>query len=262
MYGFLKSILIEFEWTLAVIAVLLIFIILFWRRQKKLIRNIFPKKIANELFIKGKAAKIKYDFATVMFSDIQGFTKIAEKMDTEVLIDELHELFYAFDSIVEKHGVEKIKTIGDGYMCAGGIPKEDTANPITVVLAGLEMMTYVRKLEEKGKKLWNLKIGIHTGSVVAGVVGQKKLSYDIWGDTVNTASHIESSGEAGKINISETTYECVKDFFDCSYRGKIPIKYKGESDIYFVDGIKPELCGKDGIPNHSFWEKMKIVKQT
>jgi class 3 adenylate cyclase len=223
-----------------------------------LIANMFPKNIVNELMTKGKVAKVKYDFVTVMFADIQGFTKIAEKMDTEVLIDELDKLFSTFDSVVEKYGVEKIKTIGDGYMCAGGIPKKDKANPVLTVLAGLEMMTCMREFKE----MWNIKIGIHTGSVVAGVVGQKKLSYDIWGDTVNTANHIESSGEAGKINISATTYEFVKDFFDCSYRGKIPIKYKGELNIYFVDGIKPELCDNDGIPKHNFWEKTKATIYT
>jgi len=197
-----------------------------------------------------------------MFADIQGFTKIAEDMNLEELVDELDKLFSAFDLVVEKYGIEKIKTIGDAYMCAGGIPEKDKANPIMVVLAGLEMMDYMRKLKEEEIKLWNIKIGIDTGSVIAGVVGQKKLSYDIWGDTVNTANHIESSGKAGKINISETTYKYVKDFFDCSYRGKIPVKYKGELEMYFVDGIKPELCDNNGLPNHKFWEKIKIYNDS
>ena len=229
-------------------------------KLEALIANVFPKNIADELTTKGKVAKVKYDFVTVMFSDIQGFTKIAEKIDMEVLIDELDKFFSTFDSVVEKYDIEKIKTIGDAYMCAGGIPEKDRINPIMVVLAGLEMMAYMRRLEEEGIKPWDIKIGIHTGSVIAGVVGRKKLSYDIWGDTVNTANHIEWAGEAGKINISKTTYEFVKDFFDCSYMGKAQVKYKGELEIYFVDGIKPELCDDNGVPNHKFWEKINILR--
>ena len=230
-------------------------------KLKVLITNVFPKSIAIELITQGKVTRVKYDFVTVMFADIQGFTKIAEKMDTEALIDELDKLFSTFDLIIEKYGIEKIKTIGDAYMCAGGIPEKDEANPVLTVLAGLDIMTYMRKFKEQGMKFWDIKIGIHTGSVVAGIVGQKKLSYDIWGDTVNTANHIESAGEAGKINISATTYEFVKDFFECSYRGKIAIKYKGELDIYFVDGIKSGLCDKAGSPNHKFWEKVKSMEK-
>ena len=192
---------------------------------------------------KGKATKIKYNFVTVLFSDIQGFTKIAEETNPEVLIDELDKFFFYFDSVVEKFGIEKIKTIGDAYMCAGGIPEKNRTNPVEVILAALEMKEYMNRLKEtselEGMKFWDIRIGIHTGTVVAGVVGQKKLSYDIWGDTVNTASRMESSGEAGKINISGTTYEFVKEFFTCEYRGKMPVKYKGELEMYFVNGIIP-----------------------
>ena len=178
----------------------------------------FQRSSADEIVAKGKADKIKYNFVTVLFSDIQGFTKIAEEMNPEVFIDELDKFFFYFDSVVEKYGIEKIKTIGDAYMCAGGIPEKNRTNPVEVILAALEMKAYMSRLKEsselEGMKFWDIRIGIHTGTVVAGVVGQKKLSYDIWGDTVNTASRMESSGEAGKINISGTTYEFVKDFFD------------------------------------------------
>ena len=212
-------------------------------------------------FSKTANTRVKYDFVTVMFADIQGFTKIAEDMALEDLVEELDKLFSAFDLITEKYGIEKIKTIGDAYMCVGGIPEKNTTNPIITVCAGLDMMACIQKLKKSGvaekMKFWKIKIGIHTGSVIAGVVGQKKLSYDIWGDTVNTACHMELAGEAEKINISGTTYKFVKDFFDCSYRGKIPVKYKGDLDMYFVNGIKPELCDSDGIPNQKFWEKMK-----
>lgn len=233
-------------------------------KSEALLANVLPKNTASEIMAKGKATKIKYNFVTVLFSDIQGFTKIAEEMNPEVLIDELDKFFFYFDSVVEKFGIEKIKTIGDAYMCAGGIPEKNRTNPVEVIMAALEMKAYMKKLKEsselQGMKYWDIRIGIHTGTVVAGVVGQKKLSYDIWGDTVNTASRMESSGEAGKINISGTTYEFVKDFFVCEYRGKMPVKYKGELEMYFVNSIVPGLCNDDGSPNDEFRIKVKKIK--
>ncbi|MCX6325551.1 MAG: triple tyrosine motif-containing protein [Bacteroidia bacterium] len=233
-------------------------------KTEALLANVLPKNTANEIMEKGKATKIKYNFVTVLFSDIQGFTKIAEEMNPEVLIDELDKFFFHFDSVVEKFGIEKIKTIGDAYMCAGGIPEKNRTNPVEVILAALEMKVYMNKLKKtselEGMKYWDIRIGIHTGTVVAGVVGQKKLSYDIWGDTVNTASRMESSGEAGKINISGTTYEFVKDFFNCEYRGKMPVKYKGELEMYFVNGIVPDLSDENGGPNRKFIVKIQMIK--
>jgi len=233
-------------------------------KTDKLLANVLPKNTADELMAKGKATKIKYNFVTVLFSDIQGFTQIAEEMNPEVLIDELDRFFFHFDSVVEKYRIEKIKTIGDAYMCAGGIPEKNRTNPVEVILAALEMQAYMKKLKETAKlagmKFWDIRIGIHTGTVVAGVVGQKKLSYDIWGDTVNTASRMESSGEAGRVNISGTTYEFVKEFFICEYRGRMPVKYKGELDMYFVKSIVPELSDEDGSPNRIFTLKMQMIK--
>ena len=233
-------------------------------KTEALLANVLPKNTASEIMEKGKATKIKYNFVTVLFSDIQGFTKIAEEMNPEVLIDELDKFFFHFDSVVEKFGIEKIKTIGDAYMCAGGIPEKNRTNPVEVILASLEMRGYMDKLKEaselEGMKFWDIRMGIHTGTVVAGVVGQKKLSYDIWGDTVNTASRMESSGEAGKINISGTTYEFVKEYFTCEYRGKMPVKYKGELEMYFVNGIVPELSDEQGGPNRKFIIKMQMIK--
>jgi class 3 adenylate cyclase len=233
-------------------------------KSEALLANVLPKNTASEIMAKGKATKIKYNFVTVLFSDIQGFTKIAEEMNPEVLIDELDKFFFHFDSVVEKYGIEKIKTIGDAYMCAGGIPEKNRTNPVEVILAALEMQTYMNRLKEtselQGMKYWDIRIGIHTGTVVAGVVGQKKLSYDIWGDTVNTASRMESSGEAGKINISGTTYEFVKDFFECEFRGKMPVKYKGEIEMYFVNGIAKGLSDENGLPNKCFVTKMQMIK--
>lgn len=234
-------------------------------RSENLLANVLPKDTADELKTKGKVTKKKYNMVTVLFSDIQGFTKIAEQMNPETLIDELDRFFYHFDNVAEQYNIEKIKTIGDAYMCAGGIPDKNRTNPVEVVLAALEMQQYMKDLQLQAKannrEFWDIRIGIHTGSVIAGVVGSKKLSYDIWGDTVNTASRMESSGEAGKVNISGSTYELVRDFFICEYRGKMPVKYKGEIDMYFVTGIRPELSvDLKGLPNKKFITHLQILR--
>ncbi|MEX0981915.1 MAG: adenylate/guanylate cyclase domain-containing protein [Bacteroidales bacterium] len=230
-------------------------------KSDKLVADLFPKGTAEELKSKGRAQSKKFEMATVLFSDIQGFTKIAEEMNPEVLIDELDKFFFHFDSVVEKYNIEKIKTIGDAYMAAGGIPVKNSSNPVEVVLAGIEMQYYMKDLKRKKADIWDLRIGIHTGPVITGVVGHKKLSYDIWGDTVNTASRMESSGEGGKVNISGITYGHVKDFFLCEYRGKLPVKYKGNIDMYFVTGLRPELSvDLHGIPNKRFFTKLQMLK--
>jgi len=222
-------------------------------KSDKLVADMFPKTTADELKSSGRAKWDKYEMATVLFSDIQGFTKIAEHMNPELLIDELDKFFFHFDSVVDKYNIEKIKTIGDAYMAAGGIPEKNSTNPVEVVLAALEMQHYMLELKKSNSDIWDLRIGIHTGPVIAGVVGHKKLSYDIWGDTVNTASRMESSGIAGKVNISGTTYSLVKDYFICEYRGKLPVKYKGNIDMYFVTGLRPELTiDLAGLPNKRF----------
>ncbi|MEN8203465.1 MAG: adenylate/guanylate cyclase domain-containing protein [Bacteroidota bacterium] len=230
-------------------------------KSDKLVAEVIPERTASQLKAVGKAKWDKYERATVLFSDIQGFTKIAEEMNPEALIDELDKFFFHFDSVVEKYNIEKIKTIGDAYMAAGGIPKKNSTNPVEVVLAALEMQTYMTQLKSSKAKIWDLRIGIHTGPVIAGVVGHKKVSYDIWGDTVNTASRMESSGEPGKVNISGITYGMVKDYFMCEYRGKLPVKYKGNIDMYFVNGLRPELSvDLKGIPNKRFFTKLQILR--
>lgn len=234
-------------------------------KSENLLANVLPKDTADELKSTGKVTKKKYNMVTVLFSDIQGFTKIAEQMNPETLIDELDRFFYHFDTVAEKYNIEKIKTIGDAYMCAGGIPDKNRTNPVEVVLAALEMQQYMKDLQLQAKannqEFWDIRIGVHTGSVIAGVVGSKKLSYDIWGDTVNTASRMESSGEAGKVNISGSTYELVRDYFICEYRGKMPVKYKGEIDMYFVTGIRPELSvDLKGLPNQKFKVQLQILR--
>jgi len=212
---------------------------------------------------KDKTRWDKYEMVTVLFSDIQGFTKIAESMNPELLIDELDRFFFHFDSVVEKYNIEKIKTIGDAYMAAGGIPQKSITNPIEVVLAALEMQNYMKQLKKTKIDIWDLRIGIHSGPVIAGIIGHKKRSFDIWGDTVNTASRMESTGEAGKVNISSETYKLVKEYFICEYRGKLPVKYKGNIDMYFVKGLRPELSiNLVGLPNRKFFLKLQVLRLT
>lgn len=213
-------------------------------KSDKLLLNILPEETAEELKEKGSATPKHYDMVSVLFTDFKGFTKIAEKLSPQELVEELNHCFLEFDFIIDKYNLEKIKTIGDAYMCAGGIPVANTSNPVDIVKAGLEIKEYMDHLkkvrESKGLDYWELRIGIHTGSVIAGVVGKNKFAYDIWGDAVNTASRMESSGIPGVVNISGATYEIIKDHFNCTYRGKIQAKNKGEIDMYIVDGIKVE----------------------
>lgn len=208
-------------------------------RSEKLLLNILPYETAEELKEKGSATPKQYDMVSVLFTDFKGFTTIAEKLTPEQLVAELNQCFLQFDHIIDKHNLEKIKTIGDAYMCAGGIPVANTTNPSDVVKAGLEIKAYMDRVkserEASGQDYWELRIGIHTGKVIAGVVGKNKFAYDIWGDAVNTASRMESSGEPGKVNISGDTFELVKDQFNCVYRGKIKAKNKGDIDMYFVE---------------------------
>jgi class 3 adenylate cyclase/Tfp pilus assembly protein PilF len=211
-------------------------------RSDKLLLNILPAETAQELKEKGVATPKDYEKVSVLFTDFKGFTKIAEKLTAKELIEELNHCFFEFDKIIDKHNLEKIKTIGDAYMCAGGIPVANHTNPVDIVRAALEIKEFMDKLrvqrESEGKDYWELRIGVHTGEVVAGVVGKNKFAYDIWGDAVNTASRMESSGIPGQVNISGTTYEYIKDHFHCNYRGKIQAKNKGEIDMYIVEHEK------------------------
>jgi class 3 adenylate cyclase len=207
----------------------------------KLLLNILPEEVAEELKAKGSADSKLIDNVTVLFTDFKGFTQLAEKLSPTELVSEINECFSAFDHIMLKHNVEKIKTIGDSYMAAGGLPTPNNTHAGDVVEAALEiqqyMLDYRAKREQAGDLFFEMRIGIHTGPVVAGIVGVKKFAYDIWGDTVNIASRMESSGEPGKVNISGATYTLVNDKFNCTHRGKIQAKNKGEIDMYFVEII-------------------------
>ena len=232
-------------------------------KSESMLLNILPKETAKELKEKGSYTPRHYQMVSVLFTDFKGFTSIAENLSPDDLIQELDTFFQYFDKVVEKHNLEKIKTIGDAYMCAGGIPKPNVTNPIDVVLAGLEIAAYSHRINderrEKGITPWELRVGINTGELVAGVVGKKKFAYDVWGDAVNLASRMESSGTPGRVNISETTYELIHDFFECEYRGEVFAKGKGNVNMYYVHRIKPELSlDADGYsPNADFRIKVK-----
>ena len=221
-------------------------------RSEKLLLNILPHETAEELKEKGSATPKHYDMVSVLFTDFKGFTTIAEKLTPQQLVEELNQCFMEFDKIIDRNNLEKIKTIGDAYMCAGGIPVANETNPVDIVKAGLEIKAYMEKLksdrESQGKDYWELRIGIHTGPVIAGVVGKNKFAYDIWGDAVNTASRMESSGIPGQVNISGTTYELIKDHFNCNHRGKIQAKNKGEIDMYIVESIKINSTVPEKVP--------------
>jgi class 3 adenylate cyclase len=208
------------------------------QRSDELLLNILPKSIAEELKTEGKARARRFEQVSVLFTDFVNFTRISEQLAPEELVEELDKCFKAFDYIIGQYpDIEKIKTIGDAYMCASGLSDRKTM-PYTIVQAALDIQDYLLEYKElrirQGKPFFEARIGIHTGHVVAGVVGSKKFVYDIWGDTVNTASRVESNGEAGQVNISEETYKLVKYRFDCLPRGKMPAKNKGEIDMYFV----------------------------
>ena len=209
------------------------------QKSENLLHNILPEEVASELKKKGFADAQLFNNVTVLFTDFVGFTTIAEQMSPKELVAEIDECFREFDKIMDKFGVEKIKTIGDAYMAAGGLPGENTTHAVDVLNAAVEIRKFMQELalrkEANGLVPFRIRIGVHSGPVVAGIVGLKKFAYDIWGDTVNTASRMESSSEEGKINISGETYELVKDRFHCSYRGKIPAKNKGEINMYFVE---------------------------
>jgi class 3 adenylate cyclase len=208
--------------------------------SEKLLLNILPEEVAKELKAKGEAEAKLIDQVTVLFTDFKGFTAMSEKLTPKELVADIHECFSAFDHIMARHGIEKIKTIGDAYMAAGGLPTPNTTHATDVVKAALEIRDFIAA--SKARKVaadlpyFEIRIGIHTGPVVAGIVGVKKFAYDIWGDTVNTASRMESTGEVGQVNISENTYALLKDEAGLTFtpRGKVQAKGKGEMEMFFV----------------------------
>jgi len=210
-------------------------------KSEQLLLNILPEATAEELLEKGYATPKSYDMVSILFADIKGYTKISEKVSSDDLVTDLNYCFAAFDDIVTRNHMEKIKTIGDAYMCAGGVPTENDTNPLDAVRTALEFQEFMRKWTvekaSKGMEIWQFRVGIHTGPVTTGVLGKTKFAYDLWGDSVNVASRIESSSEPGRVTISSSTYELVKDQFNCTYLGKIKVKNEGEIDMYTVEGF-------------------------
>jgi adenylate cyclase len=208
-------------------------------RNEALLLNILPSEVANELKSNGKTEAKEIASATVLFSDIQNFTQLSERMNATDLVAELDYCFSAFDAIVARYPVEKIKTVGDAYICAGGLPNANTTHPLDIVRVAIDFQVFMQQYKQQRalekRPFFEMRIGIHTGSLVAGVVGTTKFVYDIWGDTVNTAARLEQNGEVGKINLSEETYQHIQSTYACTYRGKYEVKHKGAIAMYFLE---------------------------
>lgn len=225
-----------------------------------LLLNILPPAVADELRTRGAVDPKVYQDVTILFTDFASFSVSTENVESRRLIELLNEYFTAFDEIVTRYNLEKLKTIGDSYMCAGGIPPQSGSHVVDAVLAAMEMLEYVldRNCRSSDELCWDIRIGIHTGPVVAGVVGIRKFAFDVWGATVNYSSRMESSGVINRINISEQTYQRIKEFFQCEYRGKVPTKDHKNADMYLVSAVHPELSGCDSrtVPT-AFAEKYR-----
>jgi class 3 adenylate cyclase len=211
------------------------------QKSDDLLLNILPEAVASELKQYGKTKAKTYGLVTVLFTDFKDFADISSKMSPELLVDEIDTCFSAFDSIITRHGVEKIKTVGDAYIAVAGLPVPTHHHAENAIEAAIEIRNFILKRKEekisRGEAPFEIRLGIHTGPVVAGIVGTKKFAFDIWGDTVNLAARMEQNGEAGKINISDKTYELVRNKFHCTHRGKIAAKNEGNVDMYFVEKL-------------------------
>ncbi|MBE7439263.1 MAG: hypothetical protein HS115_12465 [Spirochaetales bacterium] len=228
------------------------------KESDDLLAKILPVEIANELKRDGSVESLFHDEVSVLFTDFQGFTSMSARMRPDELVSHLDAFFSQFDEICLRNRMEKLKTIGDAYMCASGVPGPSLSHAIDACLTALEMREFIqstsRLRSEAGLETWQIRIGIHSGPVTSGVIGNYKFAYDIWGDTVNTASRMESHGAPGEVNISEATYSLVKDFFECERRGETQVKGKGLLAMYFLRRIRPELSEQENglIPNEEF----------
>jgi class 3 adenylate cyclase len=218
-------------------------------RTEALLLNILPAPVAHELRATGKVQPMTYDEITVCFTDFVGFTLSSEKIAAADLVDGLHKYFTAFDEIVGRYGLEKLKTIGDSYMFVGGLPDNKPSHAVDVVMAAFEMLDVIKQFSVSYPH-WDVRIGVNSGPVVAGVVGVKKFAYDIWGQTVNFAARFQSSGAPNRINMSSRTHELVQEFIQCEARGRVRIKEGRQIEMYFAEQVKSELLGNeaDGIP--------------
>ncbi len=233
------------------------------RAAQDMLRNILPAKIAGELQDHGTVEPMYFEDVTIGFTDFVGFTLSTEKLAAEEIVGLLNEYFTAFDRIMSRYGLEKMKTIGDSYMFVSGMPERRPSHPVDAVLAALEMVEAVRTMARPEEGInWQMRVGLHTGPVIAGVVGIHKFAFDVWGDSVNFSSRMESSGAANRVNLSERTHSRVKDFICCTPRGRVQTKDHREVDMFFVDGVYDKLMDTsvDGIPS-AFARRYKIYFQ-
>ncbi|MCB8999103.1 MAG: HD domain-containing protein [Bacteroidales bacterium] len=235
--------------------------------QKSMLEKFSPAEILAGQKIFEKSAPVRFNMVTVLYASILGFSNIQESMDSQVIMDELDIILFEFDRILKKYDIQKIKTIGDTYMAAGGIPVKNMTNPIEVVMAALEIENFMNSFpvqQGRTEKVWEIRLGIHTGPVFASMSGKKKVNYDIKGDTVNIASRMETYSSNGQIIISAMTYELVKELFDCDYFGKMPVKYKGDLEMFTVKGLRDEFAfaGSRITPNAAFDTRFKLVQFT
>ncbi len=211
--------------------------------SEALLLNALPQTIVDELKENGEVKPKYHGVSSVLFADFEGFTRVAERLSPRELVDDLNDYFSEFDLITSRYRLEKLKTIGDCYMCAGGVPVEHPEHAANIVSAGLEMLDYVKQKNKErsalNKPVWDIRVGIHAGPLVAGVIGKKKFAYDIWGDTVNVASRAESNGVPGRICVTGDMYQLIRDRFRCTYRGKVAMKNHGDMDMYLVDEALP-----------------------
>jgi len=231
--------------------------------SESLLLNILPSQVADELETKGSVEPRYYEDVTVVFTDFVGFTLATETLAAEDLVRILNGYFTAFDEISKRYSLEKLKTIGDSYLAVGGMPARTPSHPVDAVMAAFDMVEAVRQQNLRDPlATWSVRVGVHTGAVVAGVVGTQKFAFDVWGETVNFASRIESAGSANQINVSGATYLRIKDFFECEHRGKVLTKEKREVDMYFVRGLQPSIKADGGeIPPPTFVRRYRTYFQ-
>lgn len=231
-------------------------------KSDELLKDIFPNKIVKVLKNKGKIEPEYYEEASVLFADFVSFSKITPFLTADQLVDTLNVYFKKFDSVITENKMILIKTIGDSYFAVGGVPKKNRKNPIYTVLSGLQMQNEVSKVNSTTNLNWQIRVGITTGELAAGVLDTKRPMFDVWGSSVNVASRLQEAGLPGKVNISETTYRLVYPFFDCEERGEIATKNVGNIPMYFVNRIKPELSAdeKGLVPNSLFWKYARNIK--
>ncbi|HEX3703791.1 MAG TPA: adenylate/guanylate cyclase domain-containing protein [Vicinamibacterales bacterium] len=225
--------------------------------SESLLLNILPAQVAAELAARGEVAPRYFEDVTILFTDFVGFTLATEKLAADEVVGVLHGFFKSFDEIAERYGLEKLKTIGDSYFCAGGLPVRNPSHPVDATLAAFEMIREVEQRVLPDGTRWAVRIGLHTGPVVAGVVGTKKFAFDVWGDTVNRASRVESAGTPNRINVSSEMQRRIKDFFTTESRGRLMTKDKAELEMFLVGGIVPGLAGVAGVPPPAFAQRYR-----